>query len=179
MSRKEKIVKAPEFCGRDHELGRTFLLKEWSAARAEKWAIRAGLALNRGGNTQIPMQWSGVGWEGLAVLGINAFLGGGMVADEIIPILDELLECVTVIRDPKARDAANKIIATPLMDDEIEEIITRGWLRSEVFELHSGFSVAGALSTWFSKVMTRRPEATSDTQTSPPRLDSASTETQA
>ncbi len=173
--RKEKVVKAPDYCGRDHLAGKIYLLKEWPAARAEKWAIRAALAYNRNGTVQIPMSWAGIGWEGLAVLGINAFLGGGMNADEVIPILDELLECVTIIRDPKARDAQHKVIATPLVsDDDIEEIITRGWLRSEVFELHSNFSIAGALSKWFSTVQRRPESSTSNTQTSAPRSDSPS-----
>jgi hypothetical protein len=175
--RKEKIVKAPDYCGRDYAAGRIYKLKEWPAARAEKWGIRAALSFNSKGTVQIPMSWAGIGWEGLAVLGINAFLGGGMDPDVVIPILDELLECVTIIRDPKIRDAQHQVLATPLVsDDDIEEVITRGWLRSEVFELHSGFSPADALSKWLSTVERRQDssKATSDIQTSAPKSDSPS-----
>ena len=175
--RKDKIVRAPEFCGRDK--GKLFYIKEWPAARAEKWAIRAVLAYNRSGNVQIPLSWAGVGWEGLATLGINAFLAGGMKAEEVIPILDELLECVSMIRDEKARDkATGKPVITPIAsEDDIGEIITRGWLRSEVFEIHSGFSPAAALSKWFSTAM-RRP-AQSTIQTSEEKSGSPSAETPA
>lgn len=168
MARKEKIIQVPEWGNRD--AGKIFLIKEWPAARAEKWAIRALLAYTRNSNVQIPMNMASAGWEGLAVLGINALLAGGMQASEIIPILDELLECVTIIRDPKAKDVTtNKPVAHPIMEGEdIAEIITRGWLRSEVFELHSGFSPAAALSMWFSTM--ERRQTSENIQTSPPNL---------
>lgn len=179
--RKEKIVRAPSFCGRDFEKRKLFYIREWPAAQAEKWAIRAVLSINRTGSVQIPMNWAGVGWEGLATLGINAFLGGGMKADEVIPVLDELLDCVWMIRDEKAIDKATgkPVLSRMVSDDDVEEIVTRGWLRSEVFELHSGFSPAAALSSWFSMVKSRRPEASESTRTSEENSDSSSAETPA
>lgn len=176
--RKEKIVRAPAFCGRDHEKGKLFFLKEWPAGHSEKWIIRAGLALTRNSNVQIPMQWSGLGWQAIGVLFMNGILAGGAQAAEITPIYDELLECVSLIRDEKARDkATGKPIITPIVsDDDIEEVITRGWLRDEVFKLHSGFSVADALSKYFSTAESR-PETSSTTRTSPPGSPSASPKT--
>ena len=179
--RKEKIVKAPASCGRDYEKGWAFHIKEWPAARAEKWLIRCALALTRDSGAQIPMGWSGIGWQSVGLLFMNGVLAGGVQGNEIIPIYDELLECVSIIRDPKAKDkATGRPVMTPVVnDDDIEEIFTRGWLRDEVFKLHTGFSMADALSRLFSKTEESRPETSSSTQTSPQRSDSASPETQA
>jgi hypothetical protein len=178
--RKEKIVRPPPICGRDHERGWAFFIREWPAGKAEKWIIRFGLALTRNSNVQIPMQWSGIGWQGIGVLFFNGILAGGVQADEVIPIYDELLECVQVIRDPKARDkATGQPIMSPIVsDDDIEEIVTRGWLRDEVFKLHAGFSVADALSKYFATAESR-PDPLSTTPTSRPGSPSASPETPA
>jgi hypothetical protein len=176
--RKETIVRPPPFCGRDHERGWAFFLKEWPAARAEKWIIRFGLALTRNSNVQIPMQWSGIGWQGVGILFFNGILAGGVQAAEAIPIYDELLECVSIIRDPKARDKATggPVISPIVSDDDIQEVVTRGWLRDEVFKLHAGFSVADALSKYFSTAGSR-PVSPSTIQTSLPESPFASPET--
>lgn len=161
MGRKTKIVKIPDWGKRDE--GKVFIITEWPAARAEKWAVRALLALNRSGG-EIPLELSGIGMQGIAIIGLNTFLRGNVVADEIIPILDELLDCVKFIRDPKARDqTTGQPVATPIVsDDDIEEIVSRAWLRSEVVALHTGFSVADALSALISTISTR-PETSPST----------------
>jgi hypothetical protein len=175
--RKEAIKKPPASCGRDHERGWLFYIKEWPAARAEKWIIRFALAITRNSGVQIPMQWSGLGWQALGVLFMNGVLAGGVNGEEIIPIYDELLECVQIIRDPKAKDSFGDPIKSAIVsDDDIEEIITRGWLRDEVFKLHAGFSPADVLSKFFSTTGSR-PETSSTTQTSRPGSPSASPKT--
>lgn len=179
--RKHTIVRPPPSCGRDHERGWAFYIKEWPAARAEKWIVRFGLALTRSSGVQIPMQWSGLGWQALGVLFMNGILAGGVQADEIMPIYDELLECVSIIRDPKARDTATgEVVRSQIVsEDDVEEVVTRAWLRDEVFKLHSGFSVADALSKWFSTAEREsRPETSSTTPTSRRESRSASPETQ-
>lgn len=153
--RKKEIVKVPPGFGRD--TGKTFLITEWAAETAEKWAFRSILAYNRGGG-EIPIgQMAGEGMEAIAILGVNTFLRGQMQAEEVIPILDQLLECVSVIRDPKARDASSgDVVATSIVSpDDIEEVKTRLWLRSEVLRVHTGFSMAASLSNLISAIMTR------------------------
>ena len=179
MARKEAIVKPPPFCGRDHARGWVFFLREWPAARAEKWIVRFALALTSDSGVQIPMQWSGLGWQALGVLFMNGVLAGGVKADEIMPIYDELLECVSIIRDPKARDkGTGRPVTSPIVsEDDIEEVVTRAWLRDEVFKLHAGFSVADALSRYLSTAESRPAEETFSTiQTSRPGSPSASQE---
>jgi hypothetical protein len=70
------------------------------------------------------------------------------------PLLDELLECVKIVRNPKANDrATGQPHATPLVgDDDIEEVKTIIWLRSEVLRVHSNFSLADGLLTLVSAI---------------------------
>jgi len=151
--RKEEIVRVPGWGKRD--IGKTFLITEWPADRAERWAMRMLLAYNRGGGDIDTGSMMGLGMEAIMVLGVNTFLRGQIQAAEIIPVLDELLECVKIIRDPKARDAATgRAVATPIVSsDDIEEVQTRLWLRSEVLKVHTGFSPADALSKLISGIM--------------------------
>lgn len=165
--RKKDIVTVPSEWGK-RDSNKCFLITEWPAERAEKWGIKALLAYNRGGG-QIDVDAAiGAGMEGIFFLGVQTFLRGQIRAEEAIPILDELLDCVRIIRDPKARDAATgEPVATPIVsDDDVEEVQTRMWLRSEVLRLHTGFSPAAAVSTLISAIMTRAPSP--DTRTSPP-----------
>jgi hypothetical protein len=166
--RKQQAIKVPDsqWAGRDK--GKHFLITEWSAQRAEHWAIRALLAYNRGGG-QIPMDAIGGGMQAIFLIGVNTFLRGQMQADEVIGILDELLECVKVIRDPKARAPDGAIVATELVsDDDIEEAQTRLWLRSEVIRVHTNFSPFEMLSNLITAVMkSENLDSTSTPPTSP------------
>lgn len=149
--RKSEMVVVPKFdYGSNRDLGKLFLVTEWPAAMAEKWGIRMMLAFNRSSGS-IPMDLRGIGMEGLAVLGINTFLRGNVQSEEIVPLLDELLDCVKLIRDPKHPEVATNIVS----DDDIEEPSTRLWLRSEVLRVHTNFSPAEALSTLISAIMSK------------------------
>jgi hypothetical protein len=160
--RKTKVVAVPKLVENHRDLGKQFLLTEWPAARAEKWGIKMLFSLNREGG-QIPMDLAGIGIEGVAILGLNTFLRGNINSEEIIPLLDELLECVQIIRDPKHPDIPSPLVS----DDDIEDIATRLWLRSEVLELHTGFSPADALSKLVTTIMEKSP-ASVNTSTSHP-----------
>jgi hypothetical protein len=163
---RAEYVTVPEGFGRDSAPRRKmFLIKEWPAERAERWAIDAILAYNRGGG-QIPMDLIGGGMEAIAIEGVNVFLRGNMQSEEVVPILNQLLECVSFIADPKARAADGKPVAHPLSADDIMEVKTRFWLRSEVLRVHTGFSMADAVSTLISAIMTRRPSQTAPTSQS-------------
>lgn len=128
MPRKTTLYKVTE-SGRDH--GKLFMLTEMSASRAEAWAMRVLLALV-GGNVALPDNFEELGMAGLAELGIRAM--SGLKWEVAQPLLNEMLECVEYVPD-----ASKTHVRRPLIDDDIEEIMTRLTLRKEVWNLHMGF----------------------------------------
>jgi hypothetical protein len=163
---KSEYLSVPDGFGRDSSPKRkVFLIKEWACERAERWAVDALLAYNRGGG-QIPMDLIGGGMEAIAIEGINVFLRGNMQSEEVMPLLNQLLECVSYVADPAAKGTDGKPVAHPLMVSDIMEVKTRFWLRSEVLRVHTGFSMADAVSTLISVIMTRRPSQTAPTSQS-------------
>lgn|GEM_PF-1288843 len=168
--RKKEVVKVPDEKWAKRDAGKLFLITEWSAAKAEHWAVRALLAYNRGGG-QIPIEMLGGGMEAIFLLGVNTFLRGQMQAGEVIPILDELLDCVQIIRDPKARGADGAVVATDISsEDDIEEPTTRLWLRSEVVRLHTNFSPFEMISTFLAAALKAPESSTPIPPTSPGSL---------
>jgi hypothetical protein len=154
MGRNSKIVQVPRFEQTlNRDLNKHFLVTEWPAARADRWMQKVTFAFNKGAG-ELPMSMRGVGWEGIAIVGINTFLRGNVSSEEMMPLLDELLECVKLIRDPKHPDVVTDIVS----DDDIEEVATRWWLRNEVVSVHINFSPLAALSRLMSSILTREPE---------------------
>lgn len=149
--RETKTVAVPHFEGtRDRDLGKLFLITEWSAARADDWMMRMVFAANKGGGS-LPIDLRGIGTEGVAVLFLNTFLRGNISGDELIPLWNELLECAKIVRDASAPDAATDII-----EGDIQEVATRQWLRMEVLSLHVNFSIPDALSRLWRLIMTEK-----------------------
>lgn len=137
MARKVEQFKITK-PGRD--LGKTFVLKEMPATQGEKWAIRLFLAMSRNG-IKIPAEVASAGLAGVAFLGIEAL--AGMRYEEIQPLLDEMMDCVTLAFDPAHPEATRGLVG-----DDIEEIPTIFELRKELLRLHSGFSsLADALTS--------------------------------
>ncbi len=134
MARKVKTLVVDQE-GRDK--GKHFLLTEMPAAQSEKWAMRALLALGRSG-LDVPDDIAETGMAAIAAFGIKAI--GSLEFDAAEPLMDEMLECVTIIPDP-----AKPNVMRNLIDDDIEEVKTFAFLRSEVLELHTGFSIAAEL----------------------------------
>jgi hypothetical protein len=161
--RSREIVKVPADWGK-RDAGKHFLIEEWPAERAEEWAFRALIAYNRGGG-QVPIEAISGGMEAIFWLGINTFLRGQMQAAEVIPILNELMECIKIVRDPTAR-GPDGAVAHDILPNDIEEIKTRLWLRSEVLRVHVNFSVSDLISKLISEVMNRQADS-STVQTSP------------
>lgn len=128
--RREKVVKITQ-AGRDH--GKAFLLTEMPASQSERWAIRAFMALARSG-LEIPEQdeLEAMGMAGIAALGMKALTA--ISFDEAEPLLEEMFGCIQAVPEPKDPSAHR-----PLIEDDIEEPMTRLLLRKEVFELHTGF----------------------------------------
>lgn len=136
MARREAFVKI-DAEGRDK--GKVYRLTEMPAARAEKWAIRAFLALANAG-VEVPKDIKDAGFAGIAAMGLNAL--GSLRWPDAEPLLDEMMLCVSVC--PRQGD---RTITTGLFPDSIEEIATRVRLRKEVLLLHTGFSLPAASST--------------------------------
>lgn len=149
MGRKVEAVVVPNFGGRDD--GKVFQITEMPAAKAEKWAWRLFIAL-KGTDGEVPPEAVQLGIAGVALRGLNVLLRADVRFELVEPLLDEMFDCVKIIRDKSKPD-----IATPLLDTDIEEVQTRGWLRSEVLRVHTGFSIAEGLSSLWRLVMTSPP----------------------
>jgi hypothetical protein len=115
--------------GRDK--GKVFRLTEMPASRAEKWAVRAFLMLSRAG-VEVPDGLQDAGLVGLAVVGLEALTK--VSYSEAEPLLDEMMECVTILPDP-TRDSSER----RLVEEDIEEVPTRLRLRRELWGLHVDF----------------------------------------
>lgn len=114
--------------GRDK--GRVFLITEMSAAHADNWAMRALIALANGGvdlGDLSPQQ----GMIGMVRVALDAL--GRLKADDAIPLLNELLDCVQIIPEGGQPRPLN-------MDfNDVEDFTTLWRLRKEVFALHTDF----------------------------------------
>lgn len=108
------------------------------AAQAEAWAMRAILAL-MAGKADLPEGIEHEGMAGIARIGIKAL--SGLHWEVLEPLMQEMFTCIQIIPDP-----ARPNIVRPLIDQDVEEIMTRVKLRGEVWALHTGFSVTAALS---------------------------------
>ncbi|MDN8598618.1 hypothetical protein Q0A17_04170 [Citrobacter sp. S2-9] len=123
--------------GRDK--GKVFLITEMPASRAEKWALRALLAIGRGG-VQLPEGIEKMGFAGIVSYGINLITQ--LPYEEAEYLLAEMFTCVQIMPDP-----ARPQIVRAVQDDDIEEVATRITLRKEIFGLHSDFLKAVGKST--------------------------------
>jgi hypothetical protein len=114
------------------DLGKKFRITEMPASKAERWAIRALLALAKSG-VELPDGALQGGMRVLAYLGLQALTN--LNFEDAEPLLDEMMGCVQIV-EPK--------LVRSLTDDDIEEVKTRIMLRQKILELHVGFSGAGS-----------------------------------
>ena len=122
--------------GRDK--GKTYVLTEMPAAKVEKWAFRAFLALAKAG-VDVPDDIATAGVAGLAEFGLKGL--SGLSFEDAEPLLDEMMTCVTMCPDRRHPE-----VVRALVESDIEEIATCIRLRAEVFKLHVNFSAPGGLS---------------------------------
>ncbi len=167
MARKTKLVTI-EADGRDK--GRSYFLTEMAPRQAEKWATRALLAFAKTGHTEMPEDFretlQHAGMAGLAAIGIRAITSVGF--DDAEPLMDEMMGCVTFVPDPTKLDQATRLpIIRGLIEDDIDEVSTLLLLRSEVMELHLGFSIAAFLSRLGAAARGRLSDSLNITSTSP------------
>jgi hypothetical protein len=116
--------------GRD--LGKVYQLTEVSAIQADKWGIRAMLALNRSG-AEIPEEIMRMGIIGVMMVGVHKLRG--VEWRDLEPLIDEMLTCVAVVPTPTQPNVVRQ-----LFPDDIEEVMTLALLRKEVWKLHVGFT---------------------------------------
>lgn len=152
--RKREAVVVPDWGGRDK--GKHFEITEAPALKAEKWFWRFTIAL-KGTSASIPEELATYGMAAMSIMtarAVNAFLAADVDFVKLEPLLDELLECVKIIRNPGLNTRETGFPhATPIVGaDDIEEVKTLIWLRSEVLRIHSNFSLAEGLSTLVSAI---------------------------
>ena len=105
MSRKTKQVTIDSE-GRDK--GKTFVITEMPARKAEAWAMRALLAISK--NSEHKDGTAGV-WNALATDGLQVL--SKVDWQDAEPLLNELMECVRIIPDPtKPHIVAQSLLKT-------------------------------------------------------------------
>jgi hypothetical protein len=124
--------------GRDK--GKSFLLTEMAATKAEDWAIRVMLALGAA-NVDIPDGALQLGMAALAEIGLKKLFAIDAVS--IRPLLAELMECVEFV--PNLQKPQVKV-GYPLFESQVEEVKTLLMLKWEVLKLHISFLQAASLS---------------------------------
>jgi hypothetical protein len=145
-------VRSEELGNRDN--GKRFLLTEMPADQAERWATRLYLAMSRSG-LDLPDGMTDWG----AILAYGALRGLGSIQwQDAEPLLSEMWGCVQIVETAVTR---------PPTADDIEEVSTRYRLRSEVIELHTGFSPAAMLSALAAEVMKGRNSSSTPTSPDP------------
>lgn len=143
--------------GRDK--GKTFVLTEMPASRAEAWAMRAILAL-LANNVELPDGFERLGMAGMAEVGIKAL--SGLKWDVAEPLLSEMWDCVQIMPDP-----SKPHVVRPLIEEDVEEITTRVKIRAEVWKLHTGFLKAVAPSISGGSLAAASKKGSRNTKTSP------------
>ena len=153
--RRTEVVTVPAWPG-NRDAGKTFVITEMSAPAAERWAYRMFAAM-KGTRGRVPENIESLGIVGVAIAGLNAFLGADVDVTAIEPLLDQMLSCLQIVRDPRRPD-----IVTPLTGaDDIEEVKTLMWLRSEIVRVHTDFSAADAFWKIFELVNASAKDQTS------------------
>ena len=125
---------------------KVFRITEMPATRADKWATRALLALSRC-SEPMPPEILQSGMRGIAAFGFRALLS--MPFAEVEPLIDEMSECIKHVPNPDEPDCARRLV-----ESDIDDVSTWWKLRDKVFEIHTGFSPAGLLSSFRNSAVT-------------------------
>lgn len=156
MARKTKDI---TIALENRDNGKVFRLTEMPAVQAEKWAARALLAMSRSG-VEIPEEAMAAGAATLLAAGLRAFTS--MAFEDAEQLLDEMFLCIVRVPDPSRPD-----VVRPLIEDDIDEVATRLFLRGEVIEIHTGFSVTATLSTLGAAAKAQASSSSSPTSPKP------------
>ena len=120
---------------KNRDAGKVYKITEMPASPAEMWAFQVFQALARTG-IDMPEHMMGSGMAGMAIVGLKAL--GNLPPIQANDLMAEMFSCIKIIRDKSMPD-----MSFDLLEEDIEEVSTRVLLRTEVFELHTGFSMAG------------------------------------
>lgn len=131
MSRKTDVFVATV----DRDKGKRFVITEMPALQAERWALRAILALTHAG-AELP-EGEKAGFAAIALAGIQSLQK--LQFAEVAPLLDEMMDCVKIIPDPKNIDFMRPLVMNQGDGDDIEELQTIFELRERIFRLHAAF----------------------------------------
>lgn len=152
--RKSKEVKITGEAATNRDAGKVFFITEMACGPAEAWTYRAFGAMVRAG-IDIPPEVIASGMAGLSMVGLKSFMAAPW--SDVESLLADLMTCVRVQTEIEDKENGG-FVKRALNDrgdenDDIEEIGTRVRLRDEVFELHTGFSIADTLLSGVSAVM--------------------------
>jgi hypothetical protein len=114
----------------NRDRGKRFFIKEMPASQAERWALKVVAYLARRG-VQVP-----VGAELAGMASLPSFSPLAMMSwidDDML--IGEIMSCIQAWPEGSP-------IARRLVENDIEEILTRVYLKTEVIALHVGFSMA-------------------------------------
>lgn len=140
----------------NRDAGRSYLLTEMPALKAERWGRHAVGAMSRQ-ELNVREEFGKLGMLGFYLLGLQALAGGDMSA--IDGLMDEMLPCIQIIE--------SATVARPLGgDNDIFEVSTLIQLRKELIELHMGFTFAELASILVVASATMQPDSP-NTSTSP------------
>lgn len=153
--------------GRD--FGKIYVITEMPAEQAEYWAMRALEAAAK--NASVPQGLAEAGMAGIFAVGVRSIMGAPFLL--LRPLLEEMFDsCLSIQPDPKKpeilRGAGTQDITAigKMISDDIEEVATRLQLRDKIIELHTGFSVAAAVSKIWGEGQAALKEISLTTQTS-------------
>lgn len=122
--------------GRDQ--GKTFVITEMPASKGEAWATRALLALMSSG-VEVPEGFERMGMSAMAEIGLKGM--AGLAWEVVEPLLNEMWSCIQIMPDP-----SKPHVVRAMIEQDVEEIMTRVKLRAEVWKLHTDFFKAVAPS---------------------------------
>lgn len=129
-----KIIKYEATSGRD--AGKVFVITEMPASQAQRWAVRAFLAMASNG-VELPEGIESLGIAGMAKHGIEMI--SKLPFQEADYLMDRLIDCVQIEPSPG--------VVRALIEQDIEEVQTRFMLVKEAFRLHVNFSSLASNST--------------------------------
>ena len=107
--------------------------------------------------TDVPANVREAGMLGIYIMGLRPVLAAPWAM--VKPLLDEMFDsCLSIqtnANPPLLRGAGTPDIKAVgrMMDEDIEEVATRLYLRDQIMELHTGFSVAAGLSQMWGNLM--------------------------
>jgi hypothetical protein len=139
----------------NRDAGRSYLITEMPALKAERWARHAIGAMSRQ-DLNVREEFGKLGMLGFYLLGLQALAGGDMPA--VDELMDEMLTCIKIIESPT--------VLRPLGGDgDIWEVSTIYLLRKELIELHMGFTFAELALILMAAASAQQPDLP-NTQTS-------------